>query len=173
MLKASSVASLPAPDPVSKVVLSQFEGTQSVDFGFLNTLAGAGGRGSLSIARDNEGDYALISSEGFAGGTPAGFLGFSLTVSNAPTVQHLKGHSVQIGGSLEEGLGVFGEFTLFPGAGSGESYHGLTIGAVGTYPDPLPGSIHGSWEHSQIIVATDWYGFYDDLQRFYFGKDAR
>ncbi|MCB0045071.1 MAG: hypothetical protein KDD92_06570, partial [Caldilineaceae bacterium] len=172
-LEASAILSHPMPTIIDKIILNQVDGTQSLDLGVLNTSRGAGGRGSLSLARDNGGSFAVLSSEGFAGGTPASFIGLSMTATNAPSVQHLAGDSVQVGGSLEEGVGVFGEITLFADPETGQIYHGATIGPAGTYPDALPGSIHGSWEHTQILVSIDLQAFYDNVQRLYFGKDTQ
>ncbi|MCB9137760.1 MAG: RHS repeat-associated core domain-containing protein [Caldilineaceae bacterium] len=175
-MEAINFASDPIIRTAAKITSEQYEGTQSIDIGFLrNFIGGAGGRGSLSLARDTSGNLAIISSEGFAGSTPAGFAGISVTVTNAPHIDYLAGTSIQGGGSLDldSPIGLFVEVIAIPNSEQRLPYQGVSIGGAGTYPDPLIGSIHGSVETSQILRKFEPEKFLDNMQRRLYGTGGQ
>lgn len=108
-------------------------------------------RGAISIAVDHEGGLALVGTLGSGGSTPTVNVGIGVTATNAPSVAKLAGTSVQIGGSADLGIGVFAEGVLFRDSDTAELYTGLSVSAIGSFPDPLLGSVHGTVENSWVL----------------------
>jgi RHS repeat-associated protein len=158
-----------SPHPLA----SQGERTLSVDVSVFAAPTGVVGRGGVSLAVDHEGTFALLLSGGTGGSTPvvvAPGVGFSY--SNASSVEKLAGDAIQLGGSVGEGAGVFGEMVLFKDNTSGNVFHGGSVGIGVTLPDLLPGSVHATWERSHIQFQGNPFDIvFDAVQRFWFGRD--
>lgn len=122
-------------------------------------IAGAGfaGRFSFALAFDDKGNVAVLGGLGGGGFAGAGGgVGASVTVTNAPTVENLKGWSVQGGGQIGEGLTANVEGVLIPNRGS-KPYIGLTVGgkiAVQAIPAELHLTAEYDWGVSGNIKAT-------------------
>jgi hypothetical protein len=147
--------------------------TTSLDFGGFVAPTGVVGRGGVSLAVDRQGTFAVVATGGGGGSTPVVVApGIGLSYSNAPSVENLAGDSIQIGGTVGEGAGVFGEMVLFKDSASGQTYHGGSVGVGVTTPDLLPGSIHATWERSYIPFQVNPFDVvFDAMQRLWFGKD--
>lgn len=126
--------------------------TGSVDFGGFWAPAAVTARGTFSVAVDHQGGVAVILSGGGGGSTPTTNIGVGVTGTNAPNVSTLTGYSVQSGGSIKSptGQGVMAEGVVFTDKGSGQTYVGLSVSGVGSFPDPLIASVHGTFEYSWI-----------------------
>jgi len=93
--------------------LSIADWTGSVDLGGFWAPVGVVARGTISVAVDHEGGIALVNTLGTGGSTPTVSGGPGATFTNAPDVNKLAGDSIQIGGSVTAGVGVFEEGVFF------------------------------------------------------------
>jgi RHS repeat-associated protein len=162
-----------APNPVLGIMATQFDWTVSADLGGFAAPTGAVGRGSVSLALDHEGTIALIATGGTGGSTPMVVpLGLGLSMTNASSVLNLAGDSIQIGGTVGEGVNVLAEGILFKDSETGELYGGTSLSAGVALPNLVPGSIHATWERSHIVFqANPFDAVMNATQRFWFGRD--
>ena len=76
-------------------------------------------------------------------------------VTNAPTVDKLKGYSIQIGGSAARLVAIGGEWVILPttsSSGEMQVYHGVNLSPVGVGDyEPWPFEIHLIVEHNLVI----------------------
>jgi RHS repeat-associated protein len=101
-------------------------------------------------------------------------VGLGFAVTDASSVESLKGPSVQFGGTAGVGwLGAGAETTIFTNSETGETYRGFSVGGRANYPEPLKASIHtsvqttGGWSGNLIDSTVDfakrlWFGDFND-----------
>ena len=121
------------------------EGTVSIGLGGA-IFGGLGARGGAELAFDTQGNVAL-----FAGGGGGGYLGVgfnnvgpNVKITNAPTVDKLKGWSVQLGASAGEVASIGGEWVMFSDD-KGTKYHGINIAGGAALQGP-PVEVHFTLE---------------------------
>jgi hypothetical protein len=120
--------------------------TFSVDYTWSGFAIG-GGRFSISVALDQQGNVGLVVSPGGGGYTAAGgSAGISGTWTPAPSINDLKGWSAQVGGSVREAVGPGGELVFFQSNGVG--YVGVSLGGGAGLQVPFPAEIHGTMTYS-------------------------
>jgi hypothetical protein len=117
-----------------------------------NLFLGAGIRGDIGVAMDFKGNIAILGSYGGGGYSAAGGgVGGYFTVTNAPSVNHLEGPSVQVGGQLGQGETLGAEAVFFKGPGR-EQYRGLSISSNTALIGPWPGEFHGTATDTKILA---------------------
>ena len=116
-------------------------------------FAALGLRGGATIALDDQGNVAVLAGGGAGGYTAAGFnsIGPNLMITTAPTVDKLKGFSIQLGGQLGEVASVGAEGVLF--SDGEKAYFGLNIAGGAAMEGPWPGELHATFEHDWLIFG--------------------
>jgi len=126
------------------------DGTIQIGLG-INGFMGPGIRGDVAVAIDFKGNVALLATGGGGGYTAAGGgFGPYLAVTNAPSVEYLRGNDVQIGGQVGEVGTVGTEMILFRGSDR-ERYSGLSISGAARFQGPWPGEIHTTFTHTGLV----------------------
>jgi hypothetical protein len=126
------------------------DGTIQIGLG-INGFIGPGMRGDVAVAMDFKGNLALLATGGGGGYTAAGGgVGPYLAVTNAPSVEYLRGKNVQIGGQVGEVGTVGTEMILFRGPDR-ERYSGLSISGAARFQGPWPGEIHTTVTHTGLV----------------------
>ncbi|WP_423224225.1 RHS repeat-associated core domain-containing protein [Candidatus Amarolinea aalborgensis] len=116
-------------------------------------FAALGLRGGATIALDGQGNVAVLAGGGAGGYSAVGFnsLGPNLMITTAPTVDKLKGFSVQLGGQLGEVASIGAEGVLF--SDGEKAYFGLNIAGGAALEGPWPGELHATFEHDWLIFG--------------------
>ena len=113
---------------------------------------GGGGYASAGWAVDLNGNVGLVFSGGGGGGTPSVGLSRYHTTTNANDIYDLGGFSMQTGGSIDLGISVGGEYTMFQDGESGEIYQGVTVsGGISLPALVIPVELHGEVGKSYVI----------------------
>jgi len=134
--------------------LSIADWTGSIDIGGLAAPVGVAGRITGSVAMDSQSGLGLVFTLGAGGSTPTVAGGIGATFTNAPDVNKLAGDSVQIGGSVAAGIGVFAEGVFFKDSDTDHQYYELSVSGVGAFPNLIPGSIHATVERSWVTSVN-------------------
>ena len=120
-------------------------GTFSVGF-TAGCMGGLGGTVSVAIVFDSDGNLGMLITPAIGAGIYAsGFAGFAI-VTDANSVEELRGPSKQFGGAVV--VGGY-EHSWFEGAVTSKDYqgHSVIIGPVG----PAPAEIHFTYGYSFLI----------------------
>ena len=129
-------------------------GHWTISIGFGGTVfAALGLRGGATIVLDGQGNVAVLAGGGAGGYSAVGFnsLGPNLMITTAPTVDKLKGFSVQLGGQLGEVASIGAEGVLF--SDGEKAYFGLNIAGGAALEGPWPGELHATFEHDWLIFG--------------------
>jgi len=128
--------------------------TFSINLGFI-AGGGAAARGTVSVAIDGDLNVGVFIGGGGGGMTGiAGGAGPSVTFTGAPSIENLKGTSIQIGGQAGEVGGVSGEVVIMPNKGA-KPYVGLSIGGKLMLNAPFPGEGHITTETAVGFTLKD------------------
>ena len=119
---------------------------------------GVGIRGDISLAVDGRGNSGIMVGFGGGGYTAVGFnrVGPFITITDAPSITHLEGNSVQVGGQIGGLISIGIEGIFFKGK-DGNLYKGLNLAGGASFMGPWPGEFHGTVENtSTLLRLNEW-----------------
>ena len=164
--------------PVVKKVeesLSKVDLTYSEGFNISGTPGGIIFNGQIGVSMDTKGNVAIQYSlgGGFTGGSECISVSKYQSITNAPSINALKGTGYQIGGSVVvpiKGvpLNLGCDLNIIPDPRNDKTYYGVTLTQGLAYPNLPSAEVHVEWGETFTIQKTQFNIF--DVGRSVYNK---
>ena len=115
--------------------------------------------GSVYVAADIKGNFALYVSYGSGGGFPSASASVYGGFISSPDARYLGGLGFATGGSIGEVLGVGGDYIIAIDDEHNTTYHGATVGVKTIIEVPVPVEMHCDVSNSNMIYSFNIFDF--------------